>query len=39
MVLPSSGEISLDDIQTEFGGSNPISYSSVHEGYVKITKI
>lgn len=25
MALPSSGQISLGDIQTEFGGSNPIS--------------
>ena len=30
MVLPGSGEISLGDIQTEFGGSNPISMSEYY---------
>jgi hypothetical protein len=30
MVLPSSGPISLNDIQTEFGGSNPISISEYY---------
>ena len=28
--LPSSGAISLDDVQTEFGGSNPISISEYY---------
>lgn len=32
MPLPSSGEISLGDIQTEFGGSNPISISEYYKG-------
>lgn len=30
MALPSSGAISLSDIQTEFGGSNPISLSEYY---------
>ena len=30
MALPSSGPISLSDIQTEFGGSNPISLSEYY---------
>ena len=30
MALPSSGIISLSDIQTEFGGSNPISLSEYY---------
>jgi len=32
MALPSSGTISLNDIQTEFGGTNPISMSEYYRG-------
>jgi hypothetical protein len=32
MALPSSGPLSLDDIQTEFGGSNPISLDEYYAG-------
>lgn len=32
MTLPSSGTISLGDLQTEFGGSNPISISEYYRG-------
>lgn len=32
MALPSSGAISLGNIQTEFGGSNPISLSEYYQG-------
>lgn len=32
MAIPSSGPISLDDIQTEFGGTNPISLSEYYAG-------
>jgi hypothetical protein len=32
MALPASGAISLGDIQTEFGGSNPISLSEYYQG-------
>lgn len=32
MALPSSGPLSLSDIQTEFGGSNPISLSEYYAG-------
>ena len=32
MPLQSSGAISLNDIQTEFGGSNPISLSEYYAG-------
>lgn len=32
MALPSSGALSLNDIQTEFGGSNPISLSEYYAG-------
>ena len=32
MPLPASGPISLNDIQTEFGGSNPISISEYYRG-------
>jgi hypothetical protein len=32
MVLQTSGSISLDDIQTEFGGSNPISINEYYRG-------
>mgnify|MGYP003625706057 FL=1 len=30
MALPSSGALSLSQIQTEFGGSNPISLSEYY---------
>ena len=32
MALPDSGVLSLDDIQTEFGGTNPISMSEYYRG-------
>jgi len=32
MAIPSSGPISLDDIQTEFGGTNPIGLSEYYAG-------
>jgi hypothetical protein len=32
MALPASGAISLGDIQTEFGGSNPIALSEYYQG-------
>jgi len=32
MTIPSSGPLSLSDIQTEFGGSNPISLSEYYAG-------
>jgi hypothetical protein len=32
MALPSSGPLSLTDIQTEFGGTNPISLSEYYKG-------
>lgn len=32
MTLPSSGALSLSDIQTEFGGSNPIAMSEYYAG-------
>ena len=32
MVLPTSGPLSLADIQTEFGGSNPASLSEYYAG-------
>ena len=32
MAIPSSGPISLTDVQTEFGGSNPISLSEYYAG-------
>lgn len=32
MALPSSGPLSLGDIQTEFGGSNPISLNEYYAG-------
>jgi hypothetical protein len=32
MALPNSGPLSLSDIQTEFGGSNPISLSEYYKG-------
>jgi hypothetical protein len=37
MVLPSSGPISLGQIQTEFGGSNPISISEYYNGGPYVT--
>ena len=30
MAIPASGAISLDDIQTEWGGSNPIGMSEYY---------
>ena len=32
MAIPSTGSLSLDDIQTEFGGTNPISLSEYYAG-------
>jgi len=32
MALPSTGPLSLNDIQTEFGGTNPISLSEYYAG-------
>lgn len=32
MTLPASGTISLNDLQTEFGGSNPIEISEYYRG-------
>jgi hypothetical protein len=32
MALPTSGPLTLSDIQTEFGGSNPISLSEYYKG-------
>ena len=32
MALPTSGPLTLSDIQTEFGGSNPISLSEYYAG-------
>ena len=32
MAIPSTGSISMSDIQTEFGGSNPISLSEYYAG-------
>jgi hypothetical protein len=32
MALPTSGPLSLSDIQTEFGGTNPISLSEYYAG-------
>ena len=32
MTLPSSGPLTLANIQTEFGGSNPISLSEYYAG-------
>jgi hypothetical protein len=37
MVLPSSGPISLGQIQTEFGGSNPISISEYYNGGIYVS--
>ena len=32
MALPSSGVLTLNDIQTEFGGTNPIDLSDYYRG-------
>ena len=32
MAIPSSGDVTLSEIQTEFGGSNPISMSEYYAG-------
>lgn len=32
MAIPSTGKVSLGDMQTEFGGSNPISLSEYYRG-------
>jgi len=32
VALPASGTITLDDLQTEFGGSNPIQLSEYYRG-------
>jgi len=32
MALPTSGALPLSDIQTEFGGSNPVSLSEYYAG-------
>lgn len=37
MTLPASGTISLNDIQTEFGGSNPIALSEYYKGGSYVT--
>ena len=37
MALQSSGAISLNDIQTEFGGTNPISISEYYRGGAFVT--
>ena len=37
MALQSSGAISLNDIQTEFGGTNPISMSEYYRGGAYVT--
>jgi len=37
MALPSSGEISFSEIQTEFGGTNPISVSEYYRGGSLVT--
>lgn len=38
MALPVSGTLSLADIQTEFGGSNPISLSEYYRGGLYVTE-
>lgn len=38
MTLPTSGPISLTDIQTEFGGSNPINLSEYYKGGAYVTE-
>jgi len=37
MALPASGQISLANIQTEFGGSNPISLSEYYRNGIYVT--
>jgi hypothetical protein len=37
MTLPASGTISLSDIQTEFGGSNPIGLNEYYKGGSYVT--
>lgn len=37
MALPSSGPLTLADIQAEFGGSNPISLSEYYRGGLYVT--
>lgn len=37
MALPASGQISLADIQTEFGGSNPIGLNEYYKGGSYVT--
>ena len=37
MALPASGIINLSDIQTEFGGANPISMSEYYRGGAYVT--
>jgi len=39
MAVPSSGPISLTDIQAEFGGSSPTSLTEYYKGgaYVSLT--
>lgn len=37
MALPSSGPLALSQIQTEFGGSNPISMSEYYRGGAYVT--
>ena len=32
MALPASGALTLNDIQTEFGGSNPIGINEYYAG-------
>ena len=39
MALPSSGTISLNDLQTEFGGSNPIEISEYYRGGSRVPNI
>ena len=39
MTLQASGPISLEDIQTEFGGSNPISIEEYYRGGVNVPVI
>lgn len=36
MTLPSSGSLALSAVQTEFGGSNPISMSEYYAGGVNV---
>ena len=34
MAIPASGSVSLSTIQTEWGGSNPISLSEYYSGSI-----